>query len=243
MARRATVLKQERARNPNVLLLDAGDTLFGQPLADETQGKVIVDAMNLLGYAAMTLGESDLQLATVAVLRQRAGEARFPFLAANLSGPVPVKPYALVAIGGREIGILGLANADVARLEVPGGTFTISDPVEAARRYVPELRAVTNVVIVLSHLGVDLDQRLAKEVPGITVIVGGHSRRFIQPPIMVGTTMIVQAGFNGEGLGLLRLQVDSEGNVTSFQGEVVMLSGGVPDDPEMRALIGPPRLP
>ena len=243
MARRATVLKQERARNPNLLLLDAGDTLFGQPLANETQGRIVVDAMNLLGYAAMTVGEADLQQAGLAALRQRADEARFPFLGANLSGSLPVKPYVLVTVGGTQIGVLGLANAGVARLDVPGGTIAASDPVEAARRLLPELRAMANVVVVLSHLGVDMDQRLAREVPGITVIVGGHDKRFIQSPITVDKTIIVQVGYNGEGLGLLRLQVDSRGNVTSFQGEVVLLSSAVPDDPEMRALIGPPRLP
>ncbi len=126
MARRATILKQERAKNPNLLLLDAGDTLLGQDLATETQGKIVIEAMNLMGYAAMTLGEADVE-AGAPVLRQRATEARFPFLGANLGGDLPVKPYTLVKIGGREIGILGLLHTERTQIPAPGGMpFSIS---------------------------------------------------------------------------------------------------------------------
>lgn len=236
MARRATLLKQERSRNPNLLILDAGDTLWGQPLANQTQGRVVVEAMRTMGYAALTLGEMDLQLGLPA-LRQRGAEAGFPFLGANLSGDLPVKPYTLVTLGDQRIAILGLVNGERPQVTVPGGTVTISDPLAAAQRYVPELRRETNMIIVLSHLGLEMDQRLAREVPGITVIVGGHSKRIMQPPLRVGETIIVQAGFNGEGVGLLRLMLDSQGKVITYQGEFIYLTEGVPDDQEMQALL------
>ena len=60
IARRATLVKQLRQAQPGLLLLDAGNTLFGQPAADASQGKAPVDAMNLMGYTAMTLGQADL---------------------------------------------------------------------------------------------------------------------------------------------------------------------------------------
>lgn len=189
-----------------------------------------------MGYTALTLGEMDLQLGLPA-LHQRGAEAGFPFLGANLSGDLPVKPYTLVTLGGHQIAILGLVNGERPQVTVPGGTVTISDPLAAAQRYVPELRRKANVIIVLSHLGLEMDQRLAREVPGITVIIGGHSKHIVQPPLQVGETIIVQAGFYGEGIGLLRLVLDGQGKVIAYRGEFIYLTEGVPDDPEMQTLL------
>lgn len=242
MARRATVLTNERASSPNLLLLDAGNSLFGQPVADDSRGKIPIAAMNLMGYSAMTLGQAELQ-AGGAVLRERASEARFPFLGANLPADLPAKPYVLVNIGARDIAILGLVNAETPLIPAVGGSIAVGDPLEATRKYVPTLRQRVAIVIVLSNLGKELDQRLAREVPGITAIVGGHDREFLQPPLQAGQVVIAQAGFNGEGLGLLKLDIDQTGNVTVSRGEIRYLRSDIPDDPAMRALIGPPVLP
>jgi 2',3'-cyclic-nucleotide 2'-phosphodiesterase (5'-nucleotidase family) len=242
VARRATVLIAERASSPNFLLLDAGDALFGQQVANESKGGIAIAAMNLMGYTAMTLGPTDLQ-AGLSVLRDRAAEARFPFLGANLPTDFPSQPYVLVNIGSRDIAILGLTNAETPLIPAVGGSIAVGDPLEAARRWVPVVRQQTNVILVLSNLGKQMDQRLAREVPGITAIIGGHDREFLQPPLQVGRTVIGQAGFNGEGLGLLRLEIDSSGTVTTSAGEIRYLRAEIPDDRAMRSLIGPPVLP
>ncbi|MDP3046845.1 MAG: hypothetical protein Q8O07_05145 [Chloroflexota bacterium] len=242
MARRATVLGSERASSPNLLLLDAGNSLFGQQVADNSQGKVPIAAMNLMGYSTMTLGQAELQAGS-AVLRERAAEARFPFLGANLPAGLPAKPYVLVNIGGREIAILGLTNAETPLIPAVGGNIAVGDPLEAARKYVPTLRQRATIVIVLSNLGKEMDLRLAREVPGITAIIGGHDREFLQPPLVAGQVVIAQAGFNGEGLGLLKLDIDSSGSITASKGEIRYLRNEIPDDPAMRSLIGPPVLP
>lgn len=181
MARRATVLTAERAASPQLLLLEAGNSLFGQQVADDSQGRIPIAAMNLMGYSAMTLGQAELQ-AGAAVLRERASEARFPFLGANLPAGLPAKPYVLVNVGGRDVAVLGLTNAETPLIPAVGGAIAVGDPLEAARRYVPALRQQTTIVIVLSNLGKEMDQRLAREVPGITAIIGGHDREFLQPP-------------------------------------------------------------
>ncbi len=242
MARRATILANERAASPNVLLLESGNSLFGQQVADDSRGKVPISAMNLMGYAAMTLGPLELQ-AGRGVLRERSSEARFPFLGANLPADLPVKPYTLVKMGGRDVAILGLTNAEMPLIPTVGGSIAVSDPVEAARKYVPILRQQASVILVLSNLGKAMDTRLASEIPGITAIIGGYDREFLQPPLSVGPIPIAQAGFNGEGLGLLRLDIDASGSVTGYEGEIRYLRNDVPDDPAMRSLIGPPVLP
>jgi 2',3'-cyclic-nucleotide 2'-phosphodiesterase (5'-nucleotidase family) len=242
VARRATVLTTERTTSPNVLLLDTGNSLFGQQVADDSRGQIPIAAMNLMGYAAMTLGPAELQ-AGAAVLRERAAEAQFPFLGANLPADLPAKPYAFVNAGGREVAILGLTNAEIPLIPAPGGSIPVSDPLERARRYVPLLRQRTAIIIVLSNLGKGMDQQLARDVPGITAIIGGHDREFLQPPLFVGKVVIAQAGFNGEALGLLKLDIDPSGRITAFKGEMRYLRSDVPDDPAMRSLIGPPVLP
>ncbi len=242
MARRATVLRNERASSPNLLLLDAGNSLFGQQVADDSRGRIPIAAMNLMGYSAMTLGQAELQAGS-AVLRERASEARFPFLGANLPADFPAKPYVLLNIGGRDIAVLGLTNAETQLIPAVGESIAVGDPLEAARKYVPILRQQATIVIVLSNLGKEMDQRLAREVPGITAIIDGHDREFLQPPLVAGQVVIAQAGFNGEGLGLLKLDIDSSGSITAFVGEIRYLRNEIPDDPAMRSLIGPPVLP
>jgi 2',3'-cyclic-nucleotide 2'-phosphodiesterase (5'-nucleotidase family) len=222
--------------------LDAGNALFGQQVADESRGKIPIAAMNLMGYAAMTLGPSELQ-AGAAVLRDRAGEARFPFLGANLPEGLPVKPYVVVSTGGRDIAILGLTSSETPLVPAVGGSIAVGDPLEAARKYVPLLRQQTGIIIVLSNLGKDVDQRLAREVPGITAIIGGRDREFLQPPLISNHVVIAQAGFNGEALGLLKLELDAAGGITASRGEMRYLRADIPDDPAMRALVGPPVLP
>jgi 2',3'-cyclic-nucleotide 2'-phosphodiesterase (5'-nucleotidase family) len=242
VARRAAILKAEQASSPNFLLLDAGNALFGQQVANDSAGSVPIAAMNLMGYAAMTLGQTELQ-AGIGVLRERAAEARFPFLGANLPADLPAKPYALVNIAGRDIAILGLTNAETPLIPTLGGSIAVGDPLEAARRFVPMLRQRASIILVLSNLGKEMDQRLAREVPGITAIIGGHDREFLQPPLQVGRVVIGQAGFNGEGLGLLRLEIDSSGAAATSAGEIRYLRSEIPDDPAMRSLIGQPVLP
>jgi 2',3'-cyclic-nucleotide 2'-phosphodiesterase (5'-nucleotidase family) len=242
VARRATVLKTERAISTSFLLLDAGNSIFGQQVANESAGRIPIAAMNLMGYAAMTLGQAELQAGS-AVLRERAAEARFPFLGANLPADLPARPYALVNLAGREVAILGLTNAETPLIPAVGGSIAVGDPLEAARRYVPSLRQRTSIIIVLSNLGKEMDQRLAREVPGITAIIGGHDREFLQPPLQVGQVVVAQAGFNGEGLGLLKLEIDASGSITASKGEIRYLRSEIPDDPSMRSLVGPPVLP
>jgi 2',3'-cyclic-nucleotide 2'-phosphodiesterase (5'-nucleotidase family) len=115
LARRATLINEWRSNNPNTLVLDGGNTFWGNSgLGMQSQGKVIVDAMNLMGYNAMALGETDLQLGE-SVLRQRMAEARFPVLSANViieaTGKLFTRPYVLLELAGRKVGIIGLTGS------------------------------------------------------------------------------------------------------------------------------------
>lgn len=236
MTRRATWLKQQREKTPEIIVLDAGDSLLGQGLADETGGDIVIDAMNLMGYNAMTIGERELQAGPDA-LRRWSARSSFALLGANLPEGSPTTPYVFVKVGQREVGILGLTSASVS---MPGG-LAISDPATAARRYLPEILKRTNVIIVLSNLGPAADEALARSVPGITAIIGGQAFVAPQPARQVQGTVLVSAGFNGEAVGLLTMEVDGSGAVTSFSSSATYLGSAIAEDEAMRRLIGPPR--
>lgn len=241
MARRATAIKDIRnISTETVLVLDAGNTLFGQDLAFQTNGKVIVEAMSIMGYDAMTIGLMDLAKG-IDVLLECANQAHFEMLSCNLqmlgkSDPV-LAPYTIVERDGVRYGIVGVTEPDA--INAPGlrEVAHILDPVAAVRSYLPEVQRNSDVVIVLSHLGLEEDMALADAIAGIDIIIGGRSRKLLQEPEIVGTTVITQAGYDGEWLGRLDVRFDAQWRPSDPQVTVVTLGPDVPDNPEMRSLV------
>lgn len=128
-------------------------------------------------------------------------------------------PCLIREVGGRRIALLGLTTGELPRIVSvrPNAGVAVSDPIAAAEVLVPRLRRQADVVIVLSHLGVNEDRRLAARVPGIDVIVGGHSHTLLKAPVIVLNranengyhgTAIVQAGSRGIWLGRTTLRFD-----------------------------------
>jgi len=241
------VVRQERQASAHFLLLDAGDSLFGDRfLGQQTQGKGVVEAMNLMGYDAMALGGGDMGLG-LDTLRQRMAEAEFPFLSANivLSGTETLftEPYIIKEMGDHRVAIIGLTEPGAA--DAVRGAVTVLNPIETARRYVAEVSAQASTIIVLSHIGMQGNMKLAEEVEGIDLVVSGAGQMSVDQAVQNETTgtLIVQVevpspGHAGRRIGVARLQVDSRGEVTSHQWTVVPLTLDFADDPEMRALLG-----
>ncbi|MFQ5812738.1 MAG: bifunctional metallophosphatase/5'-nucleotidase [Anaerolineae bacterium] len=234
-------MKEVRKTSENVLLLDGGNTLFGdRPLAQQTQGQAIVAAMNLLGYDALVLGGQDFRLG-LDVLRQRMEEAEFPILSANavISGTdrLFATPYVIKEIGDHKVAIIGLTNQEAA--SAAGGDIVVLDPLKTLKDVMVEVSEEADVVIVLSHLGTEVDFQMAGEVKGIDLIVGGHSRDVLDPPLWneASGTVIAQAGYQGRWIGVVSLDVDSQGTVADHQGQVVLLGDEFADDPEMGAFL------
>ena len=237
-------MKAQREQYADLLLLDAGNALMSpMRVTQVTRGAVIIEAMNMMGYDALTIGDRDLSMG-LKVLKEREAEANFPFLSSNLiyvdSQELVFDPYTLVTVGGRKVAILGLSGSshEPMPMEMHGGvTLDLLDPVETARRYVDELSAETNIIVVLSLLGVEADKALATEVAGIDLIVGGSSRSILGEPRMVGSTAIVQAGARGEWVGRVELEIDSVGAVTGATGTAPRLDDAFEDDADMLAFV------
>jgi 5'-nucleotidase/UDP-sugar diphosphatase len=199
-----------------------------------------VEAMNLLGYDAMVLGSEDFWLG-LDVLRQRMEEAEFPILSANVvmagTDQLFTTPYVIEEIAGHKVAIIGLTNQEAT--SAAGGDIVVLDPLKALEDLMGEVSEEADVIIVLSHLGREVDFLMANEVKGIDLIVGGLSRDVLDPSVWIeaSRTVIAQAGYLGEWIGVVSLEIDSQGEVTGHQGQVVLLTDEVADDPEMRAFL------
>ena len=231
-----------RQASEHVLLLDAGNAWkYDYGLAGSTRGRVIVDGMNRLGYDAMTLAAGELNLG-LDVLKARLSEAEFPILSANLSmqatGDPFVAPWTTREMAGHRVAIIGLTSPTVQMLL--DGTQTglaVVEPLPAARAAIETLRGQADIIILLSNLGFETDEKLALELPEIDVIVGGQNGRILVPPLRPRDdgAIIAQAGTLGKQIGVLTLDFDAKGKLVAYDGQMRDLADDVPSDEEMLA--------
>ncbi len=216
MAQLATQVAALRARAPErTLLLDAGDAWQGTFISNVNKGAAVTRAMSLMRYDALTVGNHDFDWGQE-VLASRAKEASFPFLGANVTetatGALPayLRPYVIKDLGIAKIAVLGVGNPGSASIvkatSVAGLRF--GDAAATVRRYLPELRRQADIVVVAIHVGTADAMALARDVPGIDVIVAGHDHAALATARLEGGTTIVNAGSYTQYLGRLELVVD-----------------------------------
>ncbi|WP_147822480.1 bifunctional metallophosphatase/5'-nucleotidase [Salidesulfovibrio onnuriiensis] len=239
---------QVRANRKNVALLHAGDAVQGTLYFTKYKGKPEMEFMNLLGFDAMVLGNHEFDKGPQ-VLADFLGYARFPLLSANANTDAvkklkaEVRPYTILEYNGEKVGVIGLTLKDTAVVSSPA-PVSFADEAATARKYVAELEGKgIDKIIALTHLGYDRDLALAREVPGIDVIVGGHSHSLLD-----GVDDLAALGLRGSGLyptvvkgsdgndvyvvtswewakavGVLDLVFDGKGHVTRCGGNAVLL--------------------
>lgn len=201
----STVIQQERAKQEICLLLDSGDWSKGGALSDHFKGKPMAEIMEYLKYDAVGLGEGELSWG-VRVLKNLASMVSFPLLCANLAGEVPeeIKAFTLKKCGDIQLGIIGISSP----IKLPERYLTMSSPEESLKHALeaPEIKNA-DMVILLSHLGIEKDREIAGLFPAIDVIIGGHSHVHLEEPERINGTLLVHGGAFGEFLGSLTLDV------------------------------------
>jgi len=231
VARRATVFRRAREANPATLVLDAGDTFQGTPWFNEFKGELDVQVMHALGYDATALGNHDFDAGAEKLASNLAHAPALGVLAANYvvdaASPLAarVRPHQLFERGGVKVGVfgLGIAFAGLVNPRLHEGV-RYTDPREAARRSVDELReAGAQVVVAVSHLGFTGyrgevgDTEWPKDVPGVTYVVSGHTHTLLEEPARVRhatsghETAVMQVGHSGLFVGHASLVVDARG--------------------------------
>lgn len=203
----ATLVKQYRDEG-NVLLLDAGDTFHGQTIVNLNEGEAAVEIMNEMAYDAMVLGNHDFNFGQERI-KELEEMADFPILGANLD-PQLVESYVIKEIAGINVGIFGLATPETTYKTHPKNVegLTFRDPYTVAAEMVAELSDQTDIIIALSHLGMSegseyTSRELARSVAGIDIIIDGHSHTTLEEGLMVGDTLIAQAGEYDKNLGVV----------------------------------------
>ena len=219
----AGAVDRARGKLPS-LLLAAGDMIQGNAGANLFQGKSTIEVMNAMKFDAMVVGNHEFDSGPK-VLKERMAEARFPVLGANVKGLAALKPYVIKNLQGVRIAIIGVVTPDTPFATHPRNVagLTFSTPESAVKQYLPVLKGRADIIIVLSHCGFQADKELASKVPGIDVIVGGHSHTKILQPELVGQTIIVQAWEHAKALGVLNLRV-KDGKVIGFDGALEEIS-------------------
>ena len=251
----ATLVERLKASRPAALLLDGGDSWQGSGTALWTKGQDMVDASKLLGVDAMT-GHWEFTLGAKRVKEVVEGDfkGRVDFLAQNVRtadfGDPVFAPYVMREQNGVPIAIVGqafpytpIANP---RYFVPDWTFGIRE--QELQQVVDEVRGKkAQVVVLLSHNGMDVDLKLASRVRGIDAILGGHTHDGVPRPSVIanagGKTLVTNAGCNGKFLAVLDVDVRN-GNVADFRYKLLpVFANLLPARSDMAALISRARSP
>jgi 5'-nucleotidase / UDP-sugar diphosphatase len=241
IARLAALVAEHRTADPGhpTLLLFAGDLLQGTLTSSLFKGGPDIEIFGRMGLDAAALGNHELDYGQDN-FRDLAGRARFPFLTANVeSYPQALPVQATVVLGTPDaprVAVLGLTTPELTTATHPRNIYGIAveDPLTVARRLVPGLRAEADLVVVLSHLGIGDDRRLARAVPGIDLIVGGHNHNRYAEPIMEGEVAIVQAGERGGWLGRMEFEC-RDGHLVRTGYALLPIDSTSPADPELAA--------
>ena len=246
----ATVIKAIRADRPDAILLDGGDTWHGSYTCYKTAGQDMVNVMNALAPEAMTFHwEFTLGSDRVTELVEQ-----LPFAAlgqnifdAEWDEPTELfPPYKMFERGGTKIAVIGqafpympIANP---RWMFPEYSFGVRDENMAAM--VEEVRAAgAECVVVLSHNGFDVDKKMASVVPGIDVILSGHTHDALPEPVLVGETIILPSGSNGKFVSRVDLDI-REGRMMGYRTKLIpIFSDVIEPDPEVAAIIDAERAP
>jgi Cytochrome c554 and c-prime len=232
-----------------VVVVDSGDLLVEQdgipvsvrPSA-ELKARLVARIYQYIGCDAVNVGERDLGLG-VQVLKELEKTFHLPLISANLTNPdnQPLfKRYIIKQVNGKSIGIFGILG-DTAEIlsavkRATGGEVVVQDAITSAESVVKELEGKVDFIIALTHEGVGRDWVMARRVPGIDVIVGGHDKQKIAEPRQVGKVRIVQAGEKGQYLGLLKTPLKADARADA-KNTLIPLSPSIQDDARVQSMI------
>lgn len=254
-----TAIAQERKKleGQNVLLLNAGDSFQGSLFYTTYKGAVEEEFLNQIKPDAVTLGNHEFDDGETALVPY-LDKAKFPIVSANVvpndkSGAAgKIKPSIVVEVGGQKIGIVGAVTNDTPELASPGPNIAIADDVKSITAEVEKLKAQgINKIIAVTHIGYNRERDVIAKIPGIDVVVGGHSHTLLSNtdpkaagpyPTMVDNpdgykVPVVQAASYSKYLGEFKVVFDDNGNVKEANGAPIYLDKSITPDPAVLARI------
>lgn len=254
IARMKTVLDELRADHPDNLVINAGDEFQGTLFYSFYGPEKISEAVNLLEYDIMTLGNHEWDGGDEE-LGEFLNNLTYPVVSANVKSEYEglrdnIKDYHIFEKYG--VAVIGATTETTPSISSVGELTTFTDPIPAIQNAVYEIRNTTDIrrIIALTHLGYDVDKRLAAETEGISLIIGGHSHTPLGPmpdalgdyPTIVDNVngdevFIVTAWRWGQFLGYIDMTFDSDGKPLAYYGAPTQLTNTTVQDPEVQALV------
>jgi len=246
----ADVIGRLRAEDPNSLVIHAGDFFQGTLYFTEYLGKADVAFWNLVGLDVATLGNHEFDKG-VPVLRDNfLAAVNFPVVTSNVDfsrepslGALAPAPFIVKTVAGRKIGFIGATTPETPSISSPGPTIAFLDPIAPVQKAVDALHARgVETIILVSHLGYDVDLDLASKVSGLSVIVGGHSHTLLgdwkadglgssepYPTVVTDPSgarvLVVQSWEWGKIVGDIKVDFDRDGKVVSWTSKPVAVVG------------------
>lgn len=241
----------------NVLLLNGGDNFQGSLFYTTYKGAVEAEFLNQMKFDAMTVGNhefDDGEEALVPFLEK----VQFPVLSANVHPNAQskvgdrIKPSIVLEVGGEKIGIIGAVTTDTPEIASPGPNITIDDDIRTITAEVEKLKAEgVNKIIALTHVGYPRDKELIAKIPGVDVVVGGHSHSLLSNtdekaegpyPTMIDNpdgykVPVTQAASYSKYLGDFKVVFDDNGVVKEASGDPIFLDNSVKEDEAVLARI------
>lgn len=221
LAQIATLVKDLRAKNPNTILVDNGDTLQGtaSSLFIEDPKHPMIVGMNAMKYDSFSLGNHEFNYGMDFVARFKAA-ADFSILCGNVydpSGKRLGEPYTIKEVGGVKVGIIGLITPHITKWDGPNLTgYKVTNPVEEGKKIADELRGKVDIMIATFHAGEDEEygngdsaRELAKAVPDLAAIVAGHAHSNILQ-VKEGNVLITEPGSYAQKLSKIDLKVEKD---------------------------------
>lgn len=243
LVRRVAAVKEIRKKVKNLLVVDSGDLLPAQE--DKLLSEYCIKIAKQCLYDAVNIGDQEI---LNSIYENKPNWEKITFVSANLNvgkNMMEIKKFVIKKIGRLKIALTGIVDKEtfslVGRQKID--KIQIYDYKEVLEKLLPQLKSVYKVdlIILLSHLGLIKDIKLAEEVGGIDVIVSGHSQDFIDPPLKIKDTIIVQAGENGYYIGRLDLWIDKTkptgSKIVNYKNSFILLDKTIEDDPQSKKLV------
>jgi len=211
----------------NVAIVHAGDDFQGTPISTITKGFSQIDILNIIHPDVFTLGNHEFDYGKDN-LYKAIEKANFTIISANIfdhqKEKLFVKPYSIKRYDNIQVGFIGLQTTELPEITFSQNVeqITILNPEEVVRKYVTMINDSVDIIVIVSHMGIDADKELALAVDGYHIIIGGHSHTALFEPLEINNVIICQAGSRGQYMGRLDLSVDIENDsIVAHHGELI----------------------
>ncbi|HEU4874564.1 MAG TPA: 5'-nucleotidase C-terminal domain-containing protein [Pyrinomonadaceae bacterium] len=239
LGRIMTLKKSIQQENPNTLLLMSGDTISPSVESITYKGAQMIEAWNAIGLDYATFGNHEFDFGPD-VLKQRIGESKFGWIAANVVDKTSNQPFGnakrfvVREFGGVKVGIFGLVLPETKITSKPGNNVEFLNPCDTAKEIVSELHGQgVKVVVALTHLSMREDKEVAR-CAGVNLIIGGHEHTLLESH--AGNAPIFKMTSDARELGRIDLNISPTGELESIDWKVIPVDSTTPEAPEFAAI-------